>query len=447
VRLETIPCLRRGGFWQKVPDPYGHKRMNAPRTLLALSSLVAASAIACSAPNDRPARERASEHLGQVSSPVIAGKDSDKSQDAVVLIIHYDPAKRDFGSCTGTLLNSRLVLTARHCVADTDEYAACDVKGEPIAAGEIRGNHKAETLYIFTGTQRPDFRTGDVEPDGQGLQILDDGGKNLCNHDIALIVLKDPIKDAKIQQIRLDGPIRKGEILTAVGWGVTDVDPQPEIRQQRTGIKVEEIGPNDESILTVPPNEFAVGESICSGDSGGPALASTTKAIVGIVSRGGNATKPDPNNPASTCINGENLYTKVEPFKDLILRGFELIEADPWYENGADPRLARPGAICTDGAECRSNLCLLDPESKTAETKCAADCSTTECPAGQNCVAEGDAQVCRNPVPVVNNAKTTTEGCAAAPIHSDGSSDGGARAIGFVLAALGLVALRRRRNT
>jgi MYXO-CTERM domain-containing protein len=411
--------------------------MNARLSFSGLS-LLAATAVACSSapPAADPLQ---TEEVGHVASPVIKGKDSDKSQDAVVLLIRFDPTKGEFGSCTGTMLSDRLVLTARHCVADTDESAACDVAGAPLAQGEIRGNHKPETLYVFVGPNRPDFSSRDVKPDGQGAKILDDGGKNLCNHDIAMVVLKDPIPNAKIAPIRLDEPILKTEKLTAVGWGVTDTTTSPEVRQQRTGISIEGIGPDDTNQFPVPPNEFEVGESICSGDSGGPALASTN-AIVGVVSRGGNARKPDPQNPASSCIDGSNLYTKVAPFRDFILGGYALVEADPWLENGPDPRLLKPGSACGDGTECRSNLCLLDPAAASAGTTCAEDCSVNACPEGQTCKVEGDAQVCRAPS-ANNGAKTTTtSGCAAAP--GEASSNG---ALGFVLAALGLVALRRRR--
>jgi MYXO-CTERM domain-containing protein len=422
--------------------------MNAPRLSPRLGLglpliLAGATLVACSSGSSDAVRP--SEKVGRTASPVISGKNSDKSQDAVVLLIHYDPAQREFASCTGTLLSDRLVLTARHCVADTDESAACDSEGTPLAQGAIRGNHTADTLYVFTGPNRPDFSRGDVTPAGIGAKIVDDGGKNLCNHDIALLILKEPIKNAKIASLRLDAPIKMGESLTAVGWGVTDTTPSPDVRQQRSGIKVEGIGPSDTSLLPVPPNEFEVGESICSGDSGGPAFASTG-AIVGVVSRGGNATKPNPNDPASSCIGGENLYTKVSPFKKMIEDGLKLVDAEPWYEGGADPRLLKPGSACSDGSECRSNLCLLDPSQEGATT-CAADCSTegSVCGDGEVCTAEGDAHVCRVPAPAATNnaaaTTTTTTGCATGPGNT---SSGGA--LGIVLAALGLVALRRRRS-
>lgn len=415
--------------------------MNARSSIAALC-LLASTVVACSSAPSPLGRETAeNEDIGRVASPVIKGKDSDKSQDAVVLLVHYDPAKRDFGSCTGTLLSDRLVLTARHCVADTDESAACDVKGTPLAQGEIRGNHKADTLYVFVGPNRPNFGDPQIKPDGEGLKILDDGGTNLCNHDIALLVLKEPIPNAKIAAIRLDDPIYKGEIMTAIGWGITDTTLEPDVRQQRTGIKVESIGPDETNQFPVPPNEFEVGESICSGDSGGPALAKS-KAIVGVVSRGGNARRPDPQDPASSCVGGSNLYTKITPFKDLIMSGYELVEADPWLENGPDPRLLKPGSACGDGSECRSNLCLVDPAAADGATTCAEDCSVNACPEGKTCAVEGNAQVCRVPPPPAS-AKTTTSSCSASA--PGGSSPNGA--LGFVLAALGLVALRATRRS
>lgn len=412
--------------------------MNANRTsgLITLNLALAASLFACSSSPPENA-----DHVGHASSAVISGKDSDTSQDAVVLLVHYDPHVANVGSCTGTLLSDRVVLTARHCVADTDESAACDVTGMPLAEGEVRGNHPANTLYVFTGPNRPDFGDRNIKPDGVGAQVLDDGGKNLCNHDIALVILKEPIPNAKIAKIRLDAPIKKGEKVTAVGWGVTDSSPYPDVRQQRSGIEVMGIGPDDTEVLPVPPNEFEVGESICSGDSGGPAFAKSG-AIVGIVSRGGNATRPDPNDPAKSCIGGENLYTKVEPFKQFIVDGLKLVDADPWYEDGADPRLLKPGSACSDAAQCRSNLCLADPSKEGSALSCADDCSTSQtCPDGQVCTADGDNQVCRAPAAAADpKTTTTTTGCST----SSGRSDGGP--LGFVLAALGLAAVARSRR-
>lgn len=381
------------------------------------------------------------EATGSARSRVIAGKNSDASQDAVVLLVHYDPAHGDVGSCTGTLIAPNLVLTARHCVADTDQAAACDADGSPLAGGAIRANHRADTLYVFKGKDRPSFHTGDVHWDGQGAKILDDGGKNLCNHDIALVVLKAPVADAPILPIRLDSDVQKGETFTAVGWGVTDTTMEPDVRQQRANIKVESVGPDDSALTPVAPNEFQVGESICSGDSGGPAIAKATGAVIGVVSRGGNgAQQPSQSDPSANCIGAENLYTKLLPFKELIMKGFELANAEPWVEGGPDPRLAKAGADCSDSSECRSNICIDDLSQKGVAT-CVDDCSQTDCPEGMVCHAEGEVQVCRDPQALKNNAAAGSQssGCSTSPASSSSGS------LALALAALGVASLRRRR--
>jgi MYXO-CTERM domain-containing protein len=411
--------------------------MIANRALPAVTLTLLACVAACSSSSE--AGLLGHERTGQTRSAVINGKPSDASQDAVVLLVHYDPENNGFASCTGTLLAPRLVLTARHCVGDTDPYAACKSDGTPIAAGEIRKNRAPDTLYVFTGKNRPDFRDR-VEPAGQGMKILDDGGKNLCNHDIALVLLKEPVKNAQIAPIRLESEVEVGELITAVGWGVTEDTPSPEQRQQRKNVKILAVGP-DKSDGPVPPNEFEVGESICSGDSGGPAMAQETNAVVGVVSRGGNAEGGNSSDPAASCIDGRNLYTKVAPFKDLIMKGFELAEAEPWLEGQPDPRKAKPKAACTSGDECRSALCLPDPDAAN-ETTCAEDCSATEACSveGEVCTAEGESKVCRAPKPPPPAASTSTSGCSSTP----GSSRVGGGALVFGL--LALASLRRKRR-
>jgi MYXO-CTERM domain-containing protein len=409
--------------------------MNATKTLLVplvASFLAAVATPACSVPAPSPA-----EATGTAREGVIRGKNSPTSQDAVVLIFFFDQSSGMGGACTGTLLAPNLVLTARHCVADTDEYAACDADGTPLAGGEVRSTRKASSLWIFTGPNRPEYRPG-LKPDGVGAKIIDDGGKNLCNHDIALIVLEDPIENAQIAPIRLESDIEKSDVLTAVGWGVTDKQSMPDVRQQRSGIKVDAIGPDEDANPPVASNEFQVGESICSGDSGGPALAQTG-AIVGVVSRGGNGSGGSQSDPSAGCIGAENLYTKVAPFKDLILQAYDEAGAEPWLEGEPDPRLAKADEECSDDSECRSNLCLTDEAAEGSPTTCAAECADdSECPDGQECTSVSDTMVCRTKKVVKKS------GCATAPAGEP--ANGGTGLLAIALGAVGLVVSRRRRR-
>ncbi|MCL2725465.1 MAG: S1 family peptidase [Polyangiaceae bacterium] len=273
-----------------------------------------------------------SENVGQTTSPVISGTPSDESQNSVVLLVHLDLTGGVITECTGTLLAPKLVLTARHCVAATDDAVACDIDGNPsTGAGSVQGNYAPDSLYIFTGQNAPKLNNDSFQIAPRGVQILDDGATNLCNNDIALVVLDTAITDMPISPVRLDSDVEVGELVTVVGWGVTETD-NPAVRQQRTGVEILGVGPQVNQGVPIPPNEFEVGESICSGDSGGPAFASTG-AVVGIVSRGGNDKSLDPNHLAATCTGAKNIYTKLSPFKDFILRGYTAAGADPWLES------------------------------------------------------------------------------------------------------------------
>ena len=268
--------------------------------------------------------------LGQARSAVVGGTASGSAQDAVVMLVFSNPAANQRGICTAVLLAPRLVLTARHCVAFTDENVSCGTDGAALDGGAVRANHQPGQLYVFTGQSRPDLDPATWKPAGRGLEIIDDGAQNLCNHDLALVVLEKPVEGAMIAPLRLDGDAAQGEGLTTVGWGVTTDVLEPSSRQQRAGVKVTRIGPDPMSpVLT--PNEFGFDESICLGDSGGPILSTTSGAVVGVVSRGGNGTFSE-TDLASTCTKATNLGTKISPFRELVTRGLSRAGAEARLE-------------------------------------------------------------------------------------------------------------------
>lgn len=389
------------------------------------SALLSFAAVACGASPDPT-----SAPLSTSGSAVIKGTASDESQNAVVLLVMIDRGQGGIGQCTGTMLAPNLVLTARHCVSNTQEGIACKADGSPIAGGKITSDRKAEDIYVITGTQRP----SQPKANGQGAKIIVNDATNLCNNDVALVLLKEPIKDTPIGRLRLDAPAVKGELITSIGWGVTDKTQSPTTRQQRTGIPVAAVG-GDANEQT-GPNEFAVGESICSGDSGGPAVAESTGTIIGVVSRGGNGTAPT-NNPATSCTgpNASNVYSGLAGHKEMILAAYAEAGFDPWLEDGADPRLSKDGEACTDATACRSNACI--------QQKCTPSCAKDPCATGTTCQDSAGAKVCLpGAAPgAPGETTTTTTGCSA----SAGASFDGAALFGALGVASLLVSRRRRR--
>ncbi len=368
------------------------------------------------------------EPTASASAPIVKGTASDDSQNAVVLLMRIDMSTGEVGACTGTLLAPRLVLTARHCVSKTDEGALCDPTGKAIQGAKVYSNYKAESLYVFTGTKRPTFNGPKIDAQGQGASIFVPDAKTLCNNDIALVVLKDPVENAQIAPVRLDAAVEKGEAFTAVGWGITDKTQEPSTRQQRTDIKVLEVGPGREA----SQNEFIVGEGICSGDSGGPAISSKG-SVLGVVSRGGNGTG---GSGASGCINAQNIYTKVEGFKDLILSAYAEAGQDPWIEGQADPRLAKVGEACETADQCRSGAC--------DSGKCAQKCDDgSACPDGTVCTAG----ICKEPPKKVADGGSSSGGggCAQSGSTRSGSIGASLGPLGAIL-ALGAALFGRRRR-
>jgi len=403
----------------------------------ALSSIAAACALAAcsSAPQQ-------TEQTSSTSERIIHGHASDDSQDAVVLI---EQVTMGYG-CSGTLLAPNLVLTARHCVSNlVSEGVQCDVNGNGTSASAIGADFVPGTLFIYTGKTRPaGFGSN---PAAKGMKIIHDNATNLCNHDLALILLDRKIDGAQISPIRLDGPPVKTDTVTAVGWGVSETTAMPPARLQRNGIKIAAIGPAASGFLPTPPHNFMVGEAFCQGDSGGPGYAESTGAVIGVVSYGGNGSG-NTSVPWGNCIDTGsgvyNFYTRVDAFKDTILGAYQQAGQDPWLEGGPDPRLAVFGDPCGAGSDCRSNLCWTDP--KSGNGACTQDCSADACPDGYDCAKNKDlGQIC---VPHAsqstsnNNGTTTTKsGCAASP-------QGDASPIAWgALAALSLAFARRRRAT
>lgn len=360
-------------------------RSSAAALLLAGSSLT----VGCAGPEPT-----AADRVGQAAQPVIGGTRSTADQDAVVFVALLENGEVA-GSCTGTLVAPNLVLTALHCVAKTDEGALCGADGTPIEGGKVQSMNGPSSFAIVSGNDIegaiPKSRVAGVK------KVVTAGSDTMCNSDIAMLVLDRDMPNAKIAPIRIDRTVERSELVTSVGWGLTEDGKSPSQRMTRAGIPVVAVGP----VEGVGPSEFLVGESVCSGDSGGPAIVASG-AVVGVVSRGGNGKARDPENAASTCVGAQVVYTSLAPFKTMIMGAFADAGATPILE-GQTPPSAPPSAV---------------DEPATVE-----EGETTE---------EGATAKPRT-------VTTTTSGCSSSPRSSKNAAEGA-----FALALLFVVMLARR---
>ena len=293
----------------------------------------------CTAPVEGHNPQAQQDRMGRSIQPIVGGAASGVDQDAVVVLARFENGAR-VSLCTATLLAPNLVLTARHCVSATDATAACGSDGAPVVGAALHGDRAPETLAVFTATAglAPDTTT-DASAKARGKTLVVDSATTICNHDLAFVVL-DKAVAGPIAPIRL-GPPAKSELLTAVGFGITDSGALPSSRMQRAGLSLVGAGPMaypDDARYGVGDAEFLVGESACSGDSGSPAIASSG-AVVGIASRAGNGQARDPNNAASTCLGAtaHAVYAQLGTYPAFVTRAYAEAGAKPWLEGEPDP--------------------------------------------------------------------------------------------------------------
>jgi hypothetical protein len=279
--------------------------------------------------------------------------------------------------------------------------------------GAVGADFPASSLTVFVGVNYP---SDTQPPDGTAQKIIHDDATNLCNHDLAMILLTKPIPGAKVAPLRLDDTLTKrGDLVTVVGWGVTDTTFDPTQRMQRSGVKITAVGPDIGE--DVAPNELETGESICSGDSGGPAL-SDSGAVIAITSRGGNGKSPSTTVPGVDCEGPTtfNDFTRIAPFKSLILDAFTQAGYSPVLEGDV------PDAGPVDDA---------GPTDDTG-TPPIDDSGIT--PGGDT----GTVNPGQNPQ---NGPTTTTASCTVASAGAGSSAGVGAGALAIAIASL----VRRRR--
>ena len=209
-----------------------------------------------------PHRRRALKEAANTTTGRIANG-QEVSPGQFPFVIYFDV---EGGTCSGSIIAPRVILTAGHCVWDTEVSDFVDKTKSHIYFGS--------TEYDYTDD------AGEIKGFFVPTQYDPDAASSLG--DVALIELAEPIPSS-IKPVALANAATKmpaGTTVTVAGWGEMENGKMPQHLMYTTGTVLStsecDVLSNAEFDYDVEVDHFCVGvpqnnmQTTCGGDSGGP---------------------------------------------------------------------------------------------------------------------------------------------------------------------------------
>ncbi len=326
-------------------------------------ALLALAGAACTAPLEP------TEEVGRASQAIISGTTTAGAEQGAVVALGVNSVSSDNVwslQCTGTIIAKRLVLISRICVSFvTQEKTLQDLA--------------ASALGIYTGANGGEKAQKNLAPTALGTELFVPAGGSL--YPAVAILRLDRDVDAPIAALRLTKGAAQDEALTIAGFGYDQNNKLPSIREQRSGLSVLAVGPNDSAQLA--KGEFMTGESFCRGDEGAPAFSAKTKAVIGVAVEVTNGQADQPSDPRATCMgtSARAYFNDLVSVKELFDRAFAAA--------GATPRLESTGTATKEGSAPPSAAGEPDSVDLNTARSTANDKSNEPTIASSGCAASG----------------------------------------------------------
>jgi secreted trypsin-like serine protease len=219
------------------------------------------------------------ETVGEDESAIIGGTPT-TGDPAIVALLAKDPSKEGASLCTAEIVSPTVVLTAAHCV-DPALVGANATYQVRLAADLTNKDNPGVALAVKSVDWDRQFDKNDLQN----------------GHDIAVAILQEPttIKPLPVNRGALPSSLRNSNV-RIVGYGLNNGFAQTGAGIKRTATT--KLTSFDAKFVVTGTNRAR----ICSGDSGGPVLATLNgvETIVGVNSFGfifclgtSSSTRPD----------------------------------------------------------------------------------------------------------------------------------------------------------